>query len=80
MTMSGGTGLGVRAPEPGCTDMSSSSNGGRSGTGGPTSKLTEEEEEGLERGMERRALGGTDVAGTGRRTVKVGLEASVEEE
>ncbi len=31
--------------------------------------------------MEWRALGGKEVAGTGRRTVKVGgLEASVEEE
>jgi hypothetical protein len=43
-----------------------------------TSKLTEELEEGLERDMERRALGGREVAGRGRRTAKVGgLEASV---
>jgi len=83
MAMGGGTGLGVRAPEPGCTNRSSSlsSRGGISEAGGTTSKLTEEEDEGLERDMERRALGGREVAGTGRRTVMVGrLEASVEVE
>ncbi len=79
MTMGGDTGLGV--PEPGCANRSLSSRWGISEAGGTNSKLTEEEEEDLEREMERRALDGGEVAGTGRRTVKVGgLEASVEEE
>ena len=76
-----GTGLGVRVPELGCANRSLSSRGSISEAGGTNSKLTEEEEEDLEREMERRALDGGEVAGTGRRTVKVGgLEASVEEE
>ena len=81
ITMGGGTGLGVRAPEPGCAKMSLSSSGGSAGAGGPISKLTEEEEEGFERDMERRALGGREVAGRERRAVEVGgLDVSVDEE
>ncbi len=45
MTMGGGTGLSVRAPEPGCANRSSPSRVGISDAGGTTSKLTEEEEE-----------------------------------
>ncbi len=53
-----GTGLGVRVPELGCANRSLSSRGSISEAGGTNSNLTEEEEEDLERDMERRALGG----------------------
>jgi hypothetical protein len=84
MTMTGGIGLGVGVGAPSAASIAKESpSSPRSDAGGLTSKLTEDEEEGFGFDTERRALGGREVAGTGRRwalEVDGGLEASVEEE
>jgi hypothetical protein len=80
MTTIGGTGLGVGAPSAASCSKESLPTSDVCGT---RSKLTEEEEEGFGCDTERSALGGREVAGTGRRRAEevVGaLEVSVEEE
>ena len=84
MIMTGGAGLGVTVGTPSAASLSKeSSPSPGSDAGGLTSKLTEDDEEGFGFDTERWALGGREVAGTGRRwevEVDGGLEASVEEE
>jgi hypothetical protein len=68
MTMTGGAGLGAGVGTPSAASLSKeSSPSPGSDAGGLTSKLTEDEEEGFGFETERRALGGMEVAGTGRR-------------
>ena len=80
MTTIGGTGLGVGTPSAASCSKESWPTSEECGM---ISKLTEEEEDGFGCDTERIALGGREVAGTGRRRAEVVdgvLEASVEEE
>ena len=80
MTTIGGTGLGVGAPSTASRSKETLSTSEECGI---TSKLTEELDDGFGWDTERSALGGREVAGTGRRGAKEvdgGLEVSVEEE
>jgi len=66
MMMTGGMGFGVGMRSAASPSKESSSSLGAD-AGGLTSKLTEDEEEAFGCDTERSALGGREVAGTGRR-------------